>query len=409
MKNKIKDFAMVNKQYSLTLIAVIISIIVWLTRETLLYQYIPEAIRNAHIVVTVLDVLLCVVLLTGCGYLTKILHCPPYLKRRFAKAVNREALKAKGTNEYPFLIATRTDMNKKHGKILIVKNVGRTPDDFDKELGHLERTLEGKIYCIEDDTKTTKTLIYFLPNRHIKPTIITPNDDAIGEISIRDLINGLVVGATGTGKTVLMKILLAKLTKFRNGKFWILDYKQMDFNFLSDCPRYFPDTDGCVQGFNDYYEAFDKQRKLRKPSPVPCYLIIDEWGSLIKALDNRTGDLLIKKLNVLLSAGRGVGYIPIIGLQRADAEYFGKARDNFFCRIGLGNLSSQGKKMIADDLKVFHNKRLKKREGYLVAEGIEIQKIEVDTIENLGALDNEIRKALLDGADGEAEAKAAPH
>mgnify|MGYP000739026730 CR=1 FL=1 len=55
------------------------------------------------------------------------------------------------------------------------------------------------------------TLLYFLPQKYVRPALFTPDDSASGSIDVKHIINMLIVGATGTGKTVALKILLAKL------------------------------------------------------------------------------------------------------------------------------------------------------------------------------------------------------
>ena len=55
------------------------------------------------------------------------------------------------------------------------------------------------------------TLLYFLPQKYIRPALFTPDDSASGSIDVKHIINMLIVGATGTGKTVALKILLTKI------------------------------------------------------------------------------------------------------------------------------------------------------------------------------------------------------
>lgn len=56
------------------------------------------------------------------------------------------------------------------------------------------------------------THLYFLPRRYVRPTFIFPTDEDIARIAVQQLINLLVIGATGTGKTVAIK-LKGKLAK----------------------------------------------------------------------------------------------------------------------------------------------------------------------------------------------------
>ena len=175
--------------------------------------------------------------------------------------------------------------------------------------------------------------MFFLPQKYVRPTLLFPSDEAVGSISIKQLINMLVIGATGTGKTVAIKILMAKIAKFQpNAKIWLLDFKRFDFRGFSSFPGYYGYTD-CIQGLNDFYDAFKRQQEAGVEGE-PNYLIIDEWGSFIMSLEVPTatagdGDSLAAQAvdhlphfdsldgeNALqLPAGGGVRFTGVIAFQ----------------------------------------------------------------------------------------------
>lgn len=302
---------------------------------------------------------------TVCVCLVQLFHCPPLLKRRFARSM-RQAGFRNAQGQYPVLIGTKRDRNKKHGIILTVKNMGVSVPDFDRRIDRLQVSLNGIVYCMEYGRKTIYSRLYFLPQKYVRSVIFSPNDNAIGAMSLQNLINLLVIGATGTGKTVAIKILLAKISKFQpNAKIWILDFKQFDFQGFAGLSHYYGYTD-CVQGLNDYYEAF-KQQQETSESAEPNYLIIDEWGSFIMSLEKKEAELLKGKLAELLMLGRAYQFFPIVGIQRPDASYFSSARDNFQCS---------------------------KREGHLYIDGIGVEKIRIADITDMGALDAAIQEAM---------------
>lgn len=161
--------------------------------------------------------------------------------------------------EYPVLVSAKSDQERKHGIILKVKNVGVSIPDTDKRIDRLHASLNGIMYRMEYGRKTSYSLIFFLPQKYVRPTLLFSSDEAVGSISIKQLINMLVIGATGTGKTVAIKILMEKIAKFQpNAKIWLLDFKQFDFRGFSSFPCYYGYT-ACIQGLNDFYEAFKQQ------------------------------------------------------------------------------------------------------------------------------------------------------
>lgn len=189
--------------------------------------------------------------------LVQVIRTPPLLKRRFDRAVRRCDLH-NAQNEYPVLISVKRDKDKPHGLILKVRNKGLSLPDFDRHYERLKVTMGG-IFRMEYGCNINYTLLFFLPQKYIRPALFTPDDSASGSIDVKHIINMLIVGATGTGKTVALKILLAKIARFQpDAKIWLLDFKQFDFRNLMDKPRYYGYTD-CLQGLEDYYAAFKQQ------------------------------------------------------------------------------------------------------------------------------------------------------
>lgn len=329
---------------------------------------------------------------TGLVCLVQLIRTPFFLKRRFDRAVRQCGLR-NAREEYPVLVSTKRDRERKHGIILKVKNVGVSIPDTDKRIDRLQASLNGIVYRMEYGRKTNYTLMFFLPQKYVRPTLLFPSDEAVGSISIKQLINMLVIGATGTGKTVAIKILMAKIAKFQpNAKIWLLDFKQFDFQGFSSLPRYYGYT-ACIQGLNDFYEAF-KQQQETSESAVPNYLVIDEWGSFIMSLEKKEAELLKGKFAELLMLGRAYQFFPIVGIQRPDASYFSSARDNFQCCLALGNLSREGRRMVFSDEVAGTITQCSKREGYLYIDGAGLEKIRVADIPDLAELDATIREAM---------------
>lgn len=324
--------------------------------------------------------------------LVQIFRIPPLLKRRFDRAVRRCGLR-NAQGEYPMLASVKRDKEKPHGLILRVRNKGVAVPDFDRQYERLKASLNGIIYRMEWWRNTNFTLLFFLPQKYVRPALLTPNDEAIGKMSICHLINILIVGATGTGKTVAIKILMSKISVFQpNARIWLLDFKKFDFRGFSDLLRYYGFSD-CVQGLRDFYAAFKRQQELGIAG-VPNYLIIDEWGSFIASLDKKEAEEMKRLLSELLMLGRAYQFFPIVGIQRPDASYFSSARDNFQCCLALGNLSREGRRMVFPDEVAGTITQCSTREGHLYIDGLGLEKLKIDEIHNMAMLDKIIRDAM---------------
>lgn len=324
--------------------------------------------------------------------LVQLLRGSPLLRRRFERSM-RQAGFQNAEGEYPVLTSVKRDQEKEHGVILTVKNMGISIPDFDRRIDRLQTSLNGKVYCMEYGRKTIYTRLYFLPQKYVRPTYIFPTDEAIGSISVKRLINMLIIGATGLGKTVCVKILMAKIAKFQpDAKIWLLDFKRFDFQNFSGLPRYYGHTN-CIQGLLDYYEAFKIQQETGLAGS-PNYLVIDEWGSFIMSLEKKEAEQLKGKLAELLMLGRAYQFFPIVGIQRPDAAYFASSRDNFQTCLALGNLSPEGRRMVFPDSAASQIVECKKREGHLYIEGVGLEKVRIADIPNMDALDATIREAM---------------
>lgn len=349
-----------------------------------------STLMSEHFIITAIAFALT---LTAIVCLVQIIRTPPLLKRRFDRAVRRCALR-NAQGEYPVLVSVKRDREKSHGLILKIKNNGVSVPDFDRVVERLKASLNGSIYRIEYASNVGFTLLWFLPQRYVRPALLTPGDEAIGRMGIVHLINMLIIGATGTGKTVAIKILMAKIIKFiPNAKIWLLDFKKFDFRDFAGLPRYYGFSD-CVQGLKDFYAAFKRQQELGGIAKEPNYLIIDEWGSFIASLGKKEAEEVKRLLAELLMLGRAYKYFPIIGIQRPDASYFSSARDNFSCCLALGNLSREGRRMVFPDDVCANITPCAKREGYLHIDGEGLEKIRVADISDLDALDTTIREAM---------------
>ncbi len=141
-----------------------------------------------------------------------------------------------------------------------------------------------------------------------------------------------IQGVTGTGKTYLVKQILARIgLYFSDSEITICDFKGDDsFIFLEDssCMRYYRFVE-CMAGFDSFYESFlDRQAGLDCSRNLRL-IMFDEWSSFLNFLDKKQAEEYRKKLSVLIAMGRSFYYHILLAQQRLSAEDFPKVRDNF--------------------------------------------------------------------------------
>lgn len=392
MKN-ILSFLFEGKKWSLILaLAYFLLSSAIIYRRKALYCYIAP-LRATPLGDLPLDLFLATLLLLGLVCCIDLIRRPWYISRRVTRTLQRWNI-SNSLGEFPTLKCVRKSPYKQHELVLELNGKGLSLVDMDKHREHWQAGLNGAIR-LEYGQKNSTILLYFLPRKYVRPTIITPNDNAVGAISIEQLINLLIIGATGTGKTVTTKIVMKKLSSLGNSIIWLLDFKKLDFQEFEALPHYYGYAD-CLQGLKDYYSAFKAQQESGVVG-TPNYLVIDEWGSFIMSLDHKTAEQAKRLLAELLMLGRAYNFIPIIGIQRPDASYFNGGRDNFQACLALGNLSPEGRRMVFPDSVKEELTNCKKREGHLYIDGIGLEKIKIEEIPDMDVLDTSIREAMEHG------------
>jgi DNA segregation ATPase FtsK/SpoIIIE-like protein len=203
----------------------------------------------------------------------------------------------------------------------------------------------------------------------------------------------LTVGGTGSGKTYATKLILGKIAKYIPGaKATVLDFKADDYNFLRGYNSHYEFMD-CVQGLESVYSAFLARMQGNNPEHTFRLLMFDEWASFLNTLEKKEADVAKKKLSTLLMLGRGYNYHVLVVQQRADAQYFNTARDNFNVIIALGNLSKESALMLGFDRdKIQPVSGI--GSGYMLTNGNDLRGIKVPTVKNLTKLENAIRKLV---------------
>lgn len=202
----------------------------------------------------------------------------------------------------------------------------------------------------------------------------------------------IVVGATGTGKTYLCKLLLGKIARYcPDSELIVCDMKaDNDYAFLQGHENYFRFMD-CAKGLEKIGTMLTG-RQQGNPDRHLTILYFDEWASYISSISNdkKLSSNELQKLSRLLMMGRSFNLQVIISQQRADASTFGTARDNFNLAIGLGNLSKESQQMLFFDFKSEMFPDRTRGTGYLLANGADFHAVRVPTIKRMDLLESDI-------------------
>lgn len=159
-----------------------------------------------------------------------------------------------------------------------------------------------------------------------------------------------IIGPTGSGKTFLIKLLLARIgLHVENASVVLCDFKADDFNDFRGLPNHYEFLD-CVNGLERFFNAFLARQRGEDTSRDFRLLVFDEWGAFNSTLDKKDSEAVRAKLATLLMLGRAYSCHILVGQQRADSENFTKgARDNFGLVVALGNISKESAAMFGFD------------------------------------------------------------
>lgn len=213
------------------------------------------------------------------------------------------------------------------------------------------------------------------------------------KIELKNENNSLLIsGASGSGKTVLLKALIFDWSRQTpDATFLLCDFKSYDFRFCHACSNYYAFTE-VTQGIEAVYTEFKKRQNLMDQVYNDYFLIIDEYAAYLEFLDKKERELIQRRVAELLMMGRAYNIHLVFVLQRADAKYFPSVRENIGIKIGLGKLSKSLATMLFEELEYsFHGART----GALIkANSTDIQYVKLQTIREINQLDHCIEQLL---------------
>lgn len=212
-----------------------------------------------------------------------------------------------------------------------------------------------------------------------------------------DPVHWLVVGPSGTGKTVFSASLTARMAlRVPGTKIWIASYKDDDFfQFCHGVEgaryRYFNESVDAIREFKDILDARlggDSDRSFR-------LLYIDELSAMVTGLPKSEATFVKDAVSMTLQTGRSLNCQLLVSVQRADSVYFNNgSKENFGNIVFLGpHISKEAAGMFGIDRATLPP--IRGRAGYYVVNGNSeaIRPIQCPIIRDT----TKLKAALLDG------------
>jgi len=336
-----------------------------------------------------------IIIFGPCGfcYLIKLVK-RPVIKSLFCNYRLRKSGYKNTAGEFMTIKSIRKNKHKENGLIYTLNNEGISIQRISSDISKLEGVFLGKIGNINPGKSPLTTTIEVMPYKYVKPLPISETMPYLA----KDIINLLVVGNTGSGKSYAMHVILGAIIRFNKiHSITICDYKKSSFSQFEDTPNFYGYED-VPKGIRAFYQEFTERLEANDPerNKQKRVLLIDEYGALISAQPKKEADELRTMVANMLFMARSLGLIVIIGVQRADAEHFKTgARDQFKAILGMSNLSKEQRSMLFSEHKDTMTAINGVGEGYLMIDGNnDVDRIKVMRINDPLALDEEIRRAM---------------
>ena len=343
------------------------AILIWyLFKSNLGLEDIP-LISPAFIVLV--DLMLPALLISG-TFVILILFGTPYGFNKTSNEFQRIGM-TNSAGEVPMLLTRTQDKSHSNVEILEFDAVGIPLTEWEKERGYIEAALNVNIVKIIEGRNKRRILLHVVPADSGLPDFIEWNDSYLTDdnstlilgksqlglesVDLSKIPHILLGGSTGSGKSILLKVLLVQSLK-KNAIVSIADFKGgVDFPKVwhDKCKMCF-DEDTLLTLLTGLTDELERRKTLfrdtgcaniseyNKHSAVPLQRhifacdevaeVLDKTG-LTKEQKERIG-LIENRLSMIARQGRAFGIHLILATQRPDANILsGQIRNNIDCRV----------------------------------------------------------------------------
>ena len=309
-------------------------------------------------------------LLIGGTFFILILFGTPYGFNKTTNEFQRIGM-TNSAGEVPMLLTRTQDKRYSNVEILEFDAVGIPLTEWEKERGYIEAALNVNIVKIIEGRNKRRILLHVVPADSGLPDFIEWNDSylidddstlilgksqlGLESVDLSKIPHILLGGSTGSGKSILLKVLLVQSLK-KNAIVSIADFKGgVDFPRVwhDKCEMCF-DEDTLLTLLTELTDELERRKKLfrdtgcanigdyNKRSAVPLQRhifacdeaaeVLDKTG-LTKEQKERIG-LIENRLSIIARQGRAFGIHLILATQRPDANILsGQIRNNIDCRV----------------------------------------------------------------------------
>ena len=309
-------------------------------------------------------------LLIGGTFVILILLGTPYGVNQTSNEFQRIGM-TNSAGEVPMLLTRTQDKRHNNMEILEFDAVGIPLTEWEKERGYIEAALNVNIVKIIEGSNKRRILLHVVSADSGLPDFIEwkdsylTNDDftlvfgksqlGLERVDLSKIPHILLGGSTGSGKSILLKVLLVQSLK-KNAIVSIADFKGgVDFPRVwhDKCKMCF-DEDTLLTLLTELTDELERRKTLfrdsgyanigdyNKQSAVPLQRhifacdevaeVLDKTG-LTKEQKERIG-LIENRLSIIARQGRAFGIHLILATQRPDANILsGQVRNNIDCRV----------------------------------------------------------------------------
>ena len=309
-------------------------------------------------------------LLIGGTLVILILFGTPYGFNKTSNEFQRIGM-TNSAGEVPMLLTRTRDKRHSNVEILEFDAVGIPLTEWEKERGYIEAALNVNIVKIIEGRNKRRILLHVVSADSGLPDFIEWNDSYLTDddstlilgksqlglesVDLSKIPHILLGGSTGSGKSILLKVLLVQSLK-KNAIISIADFKGgVDFPRVwhDKCKMCF-DEDTLLKLLTELTDELERRKTLfrdtgcanisdyNKRSAVPLQRHIFACDEVAEVLD-KTGltkeqkeiiGLIENRLSIIARQGRAFGIHLILATQRPDANILsGQIRNNIDCRV----------------------------------------------------------------------------